>query len=427
MCCRSWRPKASRDSRPRKWTSAPSLPRATAEFIGPPADRASQVERNELDAGIVGLDQVDQGLPAHHEARHGDQPNVRPRYPASRSSSRRSSARMPPSKDCQNFGDRARSLMSESNRPIEYRGCSRSSSSQQQFCSAPSPRDPGGHAEQRERRGGQGRRHLVDHLHARPGRAPRRRRGRSSAQARSRSCRSVTSRARVALVRSVSAPAPRAAARRVDSSNRAASRGSSSASSSSSTVSVSAVSRATSAAGGPLTESASSPRSARAFIPAKTAAAAKGWLATSYGVPSTGQQTSVAGQRPPARPVDVQGFVHQSRRQLDRAGRSTAAAPARISRCTRTAPAPRSGAAGRGRSGRWPSRRGLRWRQVEPGGEHHPAGPDQNGDQGLGGVEAELERDQRQQVGRASSAKSGPRRAGCDRGGRGAAPAPAGT
>ena len=42
--------------------SAPSLPKATAEFIGPPADNASRIELNESSLPVC-LHQVDQGLP----------------------------------------------------------------------------------------------------------------------------------------------------------------------------------------------------------------------------------------------------------------------------------------------------------------------------------------------------------------------------
>ena len=114
----------------------------------------------------------------------------------------------------------------------------------------------------------------------------------------------------------------------------------------SSTVSVSAVSRATSAAGGPQTRAASSPRSARAVIPAKTAAAAKGWLATSYGVPSTGQQAPSQVSDHQRDSVDVQRLVHQSRRELLQQTGQQLPAPAPDQRCTRTARSLRCGAAG---------------------------------------------------------------------------------
>ena len=77
----------------------------------------------------------------------------------------------------------------------------------------------------------------------------------------------------------------------------------------------SSTSRATSAAGGPATVAASSSRLARVVIPAKTASAASRWPATSYGGALGRAAGLVAGQRPPARPVDVQGVVHQPRRQ----------------------------------------------------------------------------------------------------------------
>ena len=189
--------------------------------------------------------------------------------------------------------------------------------------------------------------------------------------------------------------------------------GSSSSSSSLSTVSVSALSRSRSAAGGPLTESASSPRSARAFIPANTAAAAKR-VAGHVVRRALGRAAGiVAGHRPPARPVDVQGSltspagssVQQTGQQLP--GRS------RLARCRRTAPAPRSGAAGPGRSeiracAPADSAAGRSSRAVST------TRPDRISTvtERLRRVEAELERDQGQQIGRASSPESGPRGSG---------------
>ena len=44
--------------------SAPSLPKATAEFIGPPADNASRRTERVITPSVC-LHQVDQGLPTH--------------------------------------------------------------------------------------------------------------------------------------------------------------------------------------------------------------------------------------------------------------------------------------------------------------------------------------------------------------------------
>ena len=119
---------------------------------------------------------------------------------------------------------------------------------------------------------------------------------------------------------------------------------------------------------------ASSSRSARVVIPAKTASAASGWLATSYGVPSAGQQAPVTGQRPPARPVDVQGVV-------DQPGGSSSTSP--VSNCRAGSGLAAVGeehqllarfcrARLRGASPRTPPR--LRRRQVHPGDQRR-SGP----------------------------------------------------
>ena len=72
MCWRSCRPKASLDNRPRKCVSAPSLPQRDRGVHRSARGQRQPGRAERVVAVGVCLDQVDQGLPAHHEARHGD-------------------------------------------------------------------------------------------------------------------------------------------------------------------------------------------------------------------------------------------------------------------------------------------------------------------------------------------------------------------